>query len=362
MDLSIIENPTAIPLLGILAFSAMMFPVGLLLPSCGCCSSSCSLSDSVGSPTLTSIEYACDNANPTSSHSYGSDTAGYCASGIERYFSSGRTKTISGQSVSFARQNSCENVCNSTSLVPAYFFSGTPPSVTITLTFSGSTALYVPYQTKFSSSDTTFEDHCFYYTTISQFSGSYSLTHAGGGVYYYCGSAGADRLEIVASLHRCNSVAMWLVTVSFVSRSTKSRCNTTTCNSSSMSSGSKILRCCLGHVVQYAIQCVRTSATFSSEVSCTGSISSSIPIDVIDASLLSTSGTLSISRDVTTSGNDNEYGNSYATPGVVQRGIYFNRANSSYNAPCYCVYDVNTFRSQVFSNLPTSASFSLSVT
>ena len=347
---------------------------GKAAESCACCGQSpCSINGSTPAFPVVSELYACDNANPRGTFSLG--VAGSQATGVPAYFNSLRSR--SGESL--ARAIACETVCDSLSLSPQYSFSQSAPTVTVSLTFSGNTTEYKAYYTRLNlQPGTAYGNHCYSFTTISQCSGQYQLLHIGGGVFKYATQFGNDLFEIVASLHRCNNVALWLLSVVFVSRSTRSGCGPLTdseaktnyCDASYISANEKgILRCCLGHVMHYATACIRTTATFSDSVICSeGPPSQQLTIDVEDAAALSSSGSLLVKQLHVTSGNDVSDGNQYGRPGLVlpsSEGGTFNGIAYFYpgtGAPCFCNHSVNTFASAVPSDSETAYGGPFSIT
>jgi hypothetical protein len=281
--------------------------------------------------------------------------------------------------------------------------------VTVALSFLGNEVVFVPY---ISAGDPNaalnleelllrgeVQHHCFSYTSASQFSGSYALTHIGNGIYRYCGanppsnfvlqSSGDDLIEIVASLHRCGDVPLWFVTIAFVSRATRSRCllpvlpatglPALPCDDATLASQDRgFTGCCLGHVTQVAVACLRTNGLFSEKVSCVDGEPASlhIPLDVQDNSQLSVSRNLEVFNSVTTSGNDNFPGNNFPLPGIIQliRRTNFPAVESA-NAPCDCIVrqvfnppvpgffpGYNNFNEEVFKHLTDTVSFSLTAT
>jgi hypothetical protein len=340
---------------------------------CGCCGQSpCSINGST--PIFPSVSelYACDNANPRGTVSLG--IAGAQATGLAAYFDSLRSR--SGESL--ARTIACENVCDSQTLSPQYSFLQSPPTVTVSLTFSGNTTEYKAYHTQFSNQPgSAYGNHCYSFTTICQCSGQYQLLHLGGGVFRYATQVGNDLFEIIASLHRCNNVALWLLSVVFVSRSAKSGCGalnestiTNRCDAQYISANeTKILRCCVGHVMHYATACIRTPATFSDRVICGADAPpQQLTIDVDDAGELSSSGSLLVRQLHVTSGNDTSLGNQYGRPGLVlpsSEGGTFNGVAYFYPgiaAPCFCTYPINTFSSVMPSDSQTSYGCQFSIT
>ena len=191
---------------------------------------------------------------------------------------------------------------------------------------------------------------------------------------------------------------LWFVTIAFVSRTTRSRCflsegaaDLRGCNDEILSLMGSSLGCCVGHVTQVAVACLRTGGVFSEKVSCVDGepASSLVSLDVEDNSQLAVSRNLDVFNSITTSGNDNVNGNDFPTPGVIQLlqrtnfssvtvpGNYFESAN----APCECNARLfvnpnfppfpfvglngdgcNNFRELVFKDLTDVASFSLTAT
>lgn len=373
-------------LYGIVLLSAGMWPLGIMLgsscsPCCGQASNPCSLSNSVPSFPSVTEQYACDNDLPAGAPTLG--ISGANASGLAAYFNSNRNRPFAF-SPSLARGMSCENVCDIRSLAPTYSFAGAVPTVTITLSFNGNTTEYRPYYSKFRGPPEPypFENHCYVHTTISRASGTYELSHVGGGVFRYQTASlfGNDLFEVTASLHRCNDTPMWLISVAFVSRTVDSYCRYSSSFSQPDPSRctadgvvglitTKILRCCLGHVLHQAAACVRTTALFSDRVQCSeysqGQVNAALTIDATERSQLSVSGNFVVNQMVTTSGNDIAYGNPYGRPGIRMPETKSPTANVTYagsNAPCFCLDRVHTFKNAMTFATTYGGPFTLSVT
>jgi hypothetical protein len=268
---------------------------------------------------------------------------------------------------------SCENICDLAVYSPSYAFTGNVPTASVTLSFSGNAIEIKPYHTRFLTTSATADNHCFRHTTICETAGTYILTHQGAGVFRYTTSTafGSDFFDITASLHRCNDVAMWLLSVVFVSRTVQNKCSLSStsspdpsvCNSTSMPGGGsgKTVRCCVGHVLHYATACIRTGGVFADRIDCAGSVPSTINLDASDYSALSVSGTLSVNQRVVTSGNDNVFGNPYNRIGLVlpESDLTFGYAGLS--AGCRCLDNVNTFKDVMPFSTAYGGPFSLNV-
>lgn len=328
----------------VLAFAAGMYPLGLMLgaPCSPCCPQNpqpvaCLLQDSTGSPVLTPAMYACDNGP--------SVTTGTFGRGSLYYFDPARVRTDGGVSYSVAAANSCETLCTSNSVfVPQYYFAARVPNITFSVSFLGQPERYIAYD-----ATTTLgfvEKNCFYTTTAAKYSGSYVLSHTGNGIFSYTAptGTGGDIFQVVASMHRCNSVPMWFITIQFTARGTKSQCSTAVCDAQAVAVTSKTLRCCRPHCLDIFMMCKRTNATFAEHIPCDQPLPAGLSLDVESYALLSTSGAVQyVGGGLTTSGTDNTFGNPFGTPGVRMNITNPNLPNSSAAAPCFCSYPTNDF-------------------
>lgn len=347
-DIELLQIAALFPVL----LGASMIPVGLMLgSSCSaCCEGAiCQLNSSTPSFPTVNENYACDNEQPRATTTLGVSGS---ATLLPAYFDVSRVRGTS----SLAKSLSCENICDLASYSPSYIFAGNIPAVSVTLSFSGNAVEIKHYYSKFKTSDTTLYNNCFRHTTISRTTGTYVLTHQGGGIFRYATTTafGSDLFDITASLHRCNDVAMWLLSVAFVSRTVQNKCelsigsspDTSVCNSTSMPGGGseKTLRCCVGHVLHYATACIRTGGVFSDRLDCGSSTPATISLDASNASALSVSGTLSVNQRVVTSGNDNTFGNPYNRIGLNLRETDQQFGYAGLSAGCFCRDQVNTFK------------------
>jgi hypothetical protein len=366
----VIDDPLSLLSLGIWLMAAGMWPVGFLFGACSeCCQQGepCNLNDSTPIWPVVSMQYQCDNFGVNTSNTLG--ISGAQQNDIPDYFDFGRTRGTA----SLAKSLSCENVCDIATLAPSYSFVGTAPSVSISLSFNGNTEETKSFFSQFVSGGTTFDNHCFRHTTIVRASGTYALTHIGAGVYQYNTTTAFDEdwLNITASLHRCNDVLMWLVSVAFVARNVSHDCNKSNTSTPDPSVCvpltrpwlrvvNRNVRCCSGDVLHYATACIRTSATCVDSVNCAATpVSSSLTLDAKSSSLLNVSGVLDVKQLMLTSGLDNLFGNPFSRRGVRLPEQVGSAAGA--NSSCLCRDPVHTFKDVMPFNSPYGGPFSISV-
>lgn len=353
-------DPLGLLLGAVWLFAVGMFPVGIMLgSSCSpCCQQGepCSLQGGEAPFYQYSSGTTCDGLSSVGGFTYGVKRFNLAPfdQSLRAYFDSDRARQheSTGEIPTMAYAAGCESICNKFAALPVYSFAGTIPTVTMSLSFPGPTTEYKAYWSKMTPEALLGSSNCYGYTTISQFSGQYALTHVGRGVFRYATEQGDDSFEVVASLHRCNNVAMWLISVAFVSRTVRSKCGgvqdgnvfetDTELNNSACewllqnSENVTTVNCCFGHVLQFATLCVRTEVTFPSKVSCPSdgeSPGKTFLLDTDDPASLGASGTLSVQQRATSS-NADEFN-------ITNRaGAMF---STSEGAPCYCGRQVNTF-------------------